>query len=291
VIALLVEGDSGRCLVESKDYYGTIDGEDVRLCANQSAAEQMLTELIRKGAPPPRVQRNRPLAEHLDDFTQEMRTRPRGKKKRPPSPEHVSRTVARIRRVIQGCSFRIVGDIELQKVQDFLHGLTALPDAPVIPVGKDEFTKAELAELLGVQHASVKTLVSRAGLEGTGNGKARRFSRATAEALLAKQQTTVKRRGMGEGVAGYYAREMKTFTRWLVRRKRLREDPLLELPSTTTSNDHRRDRRTLDEKELRRMLDAAAASRDIVGGMCGRDRRMLYLVAMSTGSARANWPS
>jgi hypothetical protein len=76
--------------------------------------------------------------------------------------------------------------------------------------GQDTFTRAEVAMILGVKPESINPLVRRHGLAAEGNGKARRYPRQTVEAILERQA-----RGMGASTVGYYAREIKAFTKWL----------------------------------------------------------------------------
>jgi integrase/recombinase XerC len=219
------------------------------------------------------------LAEHLSDWEAELRTRPRGKRKRPPSPEHIRRTVGRVRRVLDGCRFSVPGDIALTPVQEFLQSLTADRQIAEHDSARESFTRSELAALLGVTTGNVRSLVKRHRLTATGNGKARRFPLPTVLALL-----KLARQGLGTCTAGYYARDIKAFTRWLAKRHRIAEDPLADLAGASgEDSDHRRDRRALDAAELRELLDAAAGSTRAFRGMGGVERRYLYLTAMGTG--------
>jgi integrase len=187
--------------------------------------------------------------------------------------------VGRVRRVLDGCSFRVVGDISLAAVQDFLQGLAADKAHATMESGKEQFTLAEVALALDLNKASVCPLVARHGLPAQGKGKARRFPRATVEELLARRS-----RGLGHGTAGYYAREVKAFTRWLARRRRIAEDPLADLQGATPEHsDHRHDRRTPTDAELRALIIAAQVSPHIFRGLDGRDRAMLYATAAATG--------
>src|SRR5262249_48752850 len=160
------------------------------------------------------------------------------------------------RRVVDGCGFRFLPDISLDRVQLFLSGQCTgvVPTGPLDPE-KESFTRAELATLLGIKRASVNPLVRRHGLEAVGHGKARRFPRSTAEVLLTRTAT-----GIGASTAGYYAREIKAFTRWLAKRKRIPDDPLTELQGATALSDHRHDRRPLTLPELRKLLATTISS-------------------------------
>ncbi len=286
--------DGQRCRLASEYWYGDVPDPSVRsgrqrvkLATDRSAAEIMLGDLIRQasraaaGMVDPAFEQNRlrPLAEHLESWAAELRTRPRGKRKRPPSPKHVQRVINRVRRVMDGCEFVLVGDIALTPVQEFLQALSSGQQGAAPELTADTFTRNELAGLLAVSPGGVRSLIKRHRLEASGNGKARRYPRSTAIALL-----DLTRRGLGHSTAGYYAREVKAFTRWLVKRKRLPEDPLADLPGAASDDvDHRRDRRALNAGELQALLAAAGQSTVVFRGMPGADRRHLYLAAMSTG--------
>jgi integrase len=284
--------DGTRCLVSSPCWYGWVPDADAptgrrreKLCTNRTAAEQLLAELVKKAElakavikDPFEEHRHRPLPEHLDEWEAELRTRARGKRRRPPTAKQVAIKVGRARRVLDGCSFRLTGDITLAGVQEFLQGLTMDKPAP-LESGKQQFTLAEAARALGIKKASVAPLVARHGLAGEGKGKARRFPRATVEALLAYRS-----RGLGHGTAGYYAREVKAFTHWLARRRRVAEDPLADLPGATPDqSDHRHDRRTPSEAELRGAIAAAQRSAQSFRGLNGQDRATLYATAAASG--------
>ncbi|SRR5579883_1364291 len=284
------KGTPGARKVKEKTakWYGRVPGaaKPIPLCRNKGAAEIMLNERVKKAElekvgvkdayEPHRL---RPLHEHLADFEEELRSTIRRGRKRPPTAKQVALKVGRIRRVLDHCGFCLPADLSLSRVQEFLSALSA--DAaswPVLDADKQSFTRTELAALLGVKPASVHPLVRRHGLAASGNGKARRYPRETALALLARQQ-----RGAAVSTAGYYAREIKAFTRWLARRRRIADDPLADLAGATLLSDHRHDRRPLDEDELRRLLAAALASGCVFRGLTGLDRHALYLTALTTG--------
>ena len=278
-----------RVAEKSAKWYGIFrDKQGVRhkvpLSPNKAVAQQMLNRLSDK------VERGkvgwgnhdehgrRPLAEHLDDFAAELRTSTRGKRKRPPSARQVRQKVGRIRRVLDACGLFLPADVTLAKVQEFLATLTVGGADAEQGQDKEAYTLAEVAGTLGIKAASVAPLLARHGLQGEGNGKARRFPRAVVEALL-----TRRARGLGTGTAGYYAREVKAFTKWLAKRERIPDDPLADLSGASAESDHRHDRRTPSEDELRTIIGTADASAATFRGLAGRDRALLYAVAMSTG--------
>jgi hypothetical protein len=257
-----------RIRLWSKKVYGEYrDADGVLRCeplfTDRRAAEQMLAARVKKAElrkvnifDPFEAHRSRLLADHLADFEGGLRTKVRRGKKRPPTAKQVALKVGRIRRTLDACGFRLPGDLSLERVQTFLADLTAgaAPAGGPEP-GRTSFTRAEVAGLLGIKPESVNPLVRRHGLAAQGNGKARRFPLATVESLLA-----LSGRGAGASTAGYYAREVKAFTRWLAWRKRIPDDPLADLPGAPAGSDHRHDRRSLSEDELRRLLAAALGS-------------------------------
>jgi integrase len=284
------KGTPGARKVKEKSakWYGRVPGaaKPIPLCRNEGAAEIMLNERVKKAElekigvkndyEPHRLH---PLHEHLADFEHELRSTIRRGRKRPPTAKQVALKVGRIRRVLDGCGFRLTADLSLPRVQEFLAELSAdAANWPDLDAEQQSFTRGELAALLRVKPASVHPLVRRHGLAASGNGKARRYPRETALALLARQQ-----RGAAVSTAGYCAREIKAFTRWLARRRRIADDPLADLAGATLLSDHRHDRRSLDEDELRRLLAAALSSNRAFRGLIGSDRHALYLTAVSTG--------
>jgi integrase len=135
-----------------------------------------------------------------------------------------------------------------------------------------------LAALLGVGPASVPSLVRRHRLEATGNTKARRYPRETAEALHA-----LRCRGRSIKTSNLYLDALKGFTAWLVQDRRVADNPLAHLSGGNVKLDRRHDRRALPLDQLRAVLDAAVRSEVSFRGLSGADRHVLYLAACATG--------
>ncbi|MFO0879500.1 MAG: helix-turn-helix domain-containing protein [Gemmataceae bacterium] len=96
---------------------------------------------------------------------------------------------------------------------------------PAIPDGISLFMREEVATLLGgVSLQSVADYVRRHHLTATGQGKARRFPRATVEALQALV-------GAGSSIetTNGYLRKAKAFCTWLVQSRMMAVNPLAHL--------------------------------------------------------------
>ncbi len=180
--------------------------------ADREATKQLAARLERDAArrqegmiDPCVEQQRRPLAEHLDDYRRQLLAKGDTEK-------HARQTARYAEVVLGGCRFAFIPDLSASAVAEFLHGLRRDAAGPDLPPGQEAFTKAELVRLLGVNPASVAMMLRRAGLTATGNGKARRYPRATVEALL-----DGRRRNVGPSTSNAYLTAVKGFTRWLVR--------------------------------------------------------------------------
>jgi hypothetical protein len=261
--------------------YKTAAGEfrKVPLCSDKTASKQMLAKLVtdaklaghglgdRFGE-----HRKRPLAQHLADFEADLRAKGCTAKQ-------VQQKTSRIRRTLHGCRFVFMADLSASRVQTFLAELreSGRPAVALDPA-KTLYRKAELAQLLGVSLAAIPPTVKRHRLAVIGSGRARRYPQETVAALLA-----LRSRGRSVQTANYYLREIKSFARWLVRDRRLAENPLAHLSAGNAQLDRRHDRRALPPEELTRILQTALASGRTYRELAGQDRHFLYLVAMTTG--------
>jgi integrase len=274
---LTKKGD--RCRLRSPTYSGRVNGKPVTLCENKEAAEIMLADLIRQAAladrgivNPFEAHHKRPLAEHLADWEASLLASGATAK-------HVRQTLASARRVIEGCGFAFIVDLSASRVQQYVAGLRERRRAlaPLDPA-KQEYTRKELAELLAIKPAALTALVQRRRLAALGNGKARRYPRATAEALY-------ERRIQGRSIktSNLYLDAVKGFASWLVQDRRMPDNPLGHLCGGNVKLDRRHDRRALPLAELQAILGAAARSHVAFRGLAGPDRRVLYLTACATG--------
>jgi integrase len=276
-----VRVDLGR----SEIWYGKFKGADGKfhrkqLCGDKTASKQMLAKLVTDAkmatlgmADTFEEHRTRPLAEHLTEWEAALRADGAGEK-------HVAGTVGCVRRILAGCQFVVMRDLSASLLQTFLAELREQPGPAVgIDPAKREYTKKELATMLGVKPTAIRPLVRRHNLKATGNGKARRYPRATAEALLSLRRS----RSKSIKTCNLYLAAIKQFCRWMVDDRRMPNNPLVHLSGGNVKMDRRHDRRPLSAKELRSVLDAAGANERTFRGLTGRDRHFLYLAAMSSG--------
>src|SRR5262249_15953284 len=142
---------------------------------------------------------------------------------------------------------------------------------PALDPEQESYTKTELARLLGITPSAITPLVRRHRLAASGNGKARRYPKATAEALR-----SLRTRGGRIKASNLYLDAIKQFVGWLVQDRRIPDNPLGHLCGGNVKLDRRHDRRALSEDELRAVIQAAQVSDREVRGLTGRDRAILY---------------
>jgi integrase len=79
--------------------------------------------------------------------------------------------------------------------------------------------------------------------------------------------------------ANYYLREIKSFCRWLMKDRRMGDNPLAHM----RGGNARQDRRPLTLEELRYIIAAARRSDRVYRGLAGLDRAVLYFLACASG--------
>jgi integrase len=219
-------GKREKC--QTAKYYGqfTDAGGNVHrvpLATDKEAALSMLVELIKKSerghanlSDPFAKHTGRLLSEHITDFE-------RSTCSKEVTAKYAKMTAQRLRAMVAGCEFRVIADINVDKVSTW----------------------------------------------------------------LAEQRATQKRFGIG--TTNRYAAAMATFCYWLCdpkRGNRCAINPYGEAPVLNEQTDVRRQRRALSEDEIAWLLDSTDNGPTLFG-MTGRDRAMLYRMALMTG-LRAN---
>jgi excisionase family DNA binding protein len=268
-----------RKLQLSRKWYGTVGGKAVPLCSDKTKAQQILNKLLTDAAMrqhglanPFEGQDKRPLADHLADFRRELEARNS-------APRYVSVVVSRLEALLEGCGFRFIPDLSASRVMEWLAELRrGGRDRAALEPGKEWYTPKELALLLGIKRASVGAAVRRHRLAAEGQGKARRFPRATVEALQDRLC-----QGASVETSNQHLGHLKSFCRWLVKDRRMASNPFAHLEAGNAAVDRRHDRRELTCEELRRLLATTRASDRTFRGLTGADRLALYATACGSG--------
>jgi integrase len=270
-------------VTHSKKWYGRYaDGagkiQRTPLSESKSIAQRMLNKLLGDAqlasvgiVDPFGEDRQRPLLDHLEDFRRYLAAKG-------DTAGHVAKHYARARAVVEGCEFEHTDDLQASAVVEFLASLKESGAERVeLPASKKEYTKAEMVAVLGVHPGSVARMLRCHGLEGEGNGKARRYPREAVQALQ-----DILCQGNGPATCNHYLTAVKGFTRWLARDNRIAADPLSHLSRQNGAVDVRRQRRALREDAFAAFVEAAAAGKPFLG-LGGPDRLVLYTLAANTG--------
>ena len=274
------KGTSGAKLVHklSKKWYSRIKGKPTPLSANKEAARIMLGELMKKaemtkaGAVDPFEKHNQtPLRDHLEAYISYLAAKSIAVRQ-----QKQGRT--RILAILDGCSFVYPPDLSISALQGFLVALRAqqknLPPLPAIV----SFTKKEAATALQITPDGFLKLVRTHKLATIGESNERRYPRASVELLW---QRAI--RGRSIQTANHYLSAVKSFARWMVRDRRMPDNPLAHVTSGNVKLDRRHDRRPLSLAEIRMLITMAHKSAKTFRELTGRDRAALYAVACVSG--------
>jgi integrase len=285
--------DGQRCLVVNPHWYFSY--KDVRTgklqtqrgYTDRKATEHLACRLEKRAAQeveglvdPFEAQRRRPLDEHVADYRRELEARDN-------VPRYVDDVVSRLTVLLDGCGFRFTTDLSASCVMNWLADRRSM-GRPRIPLeaGKEWYKAAEAGAILGITSRSLGGAVRRYRLAAVGLGKARRFPRATIEALQDRLC-----RGISVQTSNGYLTHLKSFCRWLVKDRRMPDNPLEHLAGGNAALDRRHDRRELTGEELVRLLEAARTSPQICCDLTGQDRYVLYATACGTGFRAAGLAS
>jgi integrase len=258
-------------------YYGTVNGRQVRLARSLEVSRRMLGKLLGDASlgtvgidTKAEDQARRPLLEHLEDYSRALAARDN-------CAEHVAKTVAQCKAVIEGCEFQTAADLAEGPVEEFLASLRKRDNLPRFDPTQEWYTVAEVAKLCGITMESVRRLTVRGQFPGEGVGRQRRHAAGAVRGLLERRA-----RGIGPEQSNHYLRSIKSFTRWLVRNKRLAADPLAGLSALNPDVDLRHERRALAAQEFLALVEATRPGKAF-RGLAGADRVVLYCLAGNTG--------
>ncbi len=144
----------------------------------------------------------------------------------------------------------------------------------------DDFQRGLASKGNTADHAVKTATRVRAVLDGCGFVFMADLSPSTMLEWLAEQRA---KGAIGIQTSNYYLRSVKQFARWLVKDRRMGDNPMTHLTGQNAGTDVRHARRALAVDELQSILAAALASGAVFRDLTGRDRHFLYLTAMATG--------
>ncbi len=173
-----------------------------------------------------------------------------------------------------------------QRVRDIRDGLrTPMHDELARPILEHVADYATYLEARGdsVQHVRETASLIRRTVAACGWG---RFIDVTG-AAVAGVLSDAMHAGRSRRTCNKRLTALRGWCTWMVRERRAAENPLAHLARMDTRLDRRRVRRALDAEELARLIAAAEASPQTVGGLDGPERSRLYRFALETGF-RAN---
>ena len=215
-----------RHVTLSREWYGLVKGEYVKLSPLRDVAEQLLRKRLRESEERRfdrfAAHRQAPLADHIAKFREHLLATGR-------SDRYVRETIQRLKVVSTNCTL--------------LEHFTA------------DRVDACLNDLAQKRHGDRKK--------------------------SAKDKSEI--RGAAPSTRNTYLAAAKSFCAWCIRTRHMPDNPLAHLSKLNEEIDIRRERRNLPATELARLIETAEKSKDVIRGLTGRDRAMLYLVAVGTG--------
>ncbi len=246
---------------------------------DKKATDQLAAKLERRAAhqaegliDPYEDHRKRPLPDHLEEFRSALSAKGN-------TPDYVTLVLGRLRTLVEGCGWRTLNDLSASQASAWLAQLR-VSDQPAraLPEDRELFTLREACGMLRMRPGALRAAVARNRLAAVGQGKARRFPHATVQALLDRQG-----QGVSVQTTNAYQTHLKTFGSWLVKDRRISENPFRHLEGGNEQVDRRHDRRELEAEELRRLLTVTRDNQRVFRGLTGPDRCALYAAACGTG--------
>ena len=104
-------------------------------------------------------------------------------------------------------------------------------------------------------------------------------------ARVQERLAELRRQGSSAQTVNFYMQAIKQFATWMVRDRRVPDNPLCVLTPMNVQKDRRHDRRALAEEELAWLLDAAESG-PIVEAISGVRRAKIYMFSAFTGLRR-----
>ncbi len=143
----------------------------------------------------------------------------------------------------------------------------------------DEFGRSLAAKDDTSKHVGMTLQRAGAVISGCGFKRVTDISSSRVQDWLKDQRES---KGLSVASSNGYLRAVKGFTRWLVKERRLHDNPLAYLSCLNAKVDRRHVRRVLSHEEFAKLYEAALRG-EPYRGISGPDRARLLLTAVNTG--------
>jgi len=275
---------SGRIVVQSKNWYGYVrlangKRKEVALCKSRTDALKLLVKkrdrefLVSKGLEFEKSEDStKPLLALADDWLDELSAAGRNSVR-------VAVNRARILWMLKAANLVNLPDLARPSAAMAIgEALKARKgDSKPLSLPKGEtFKPEEIRALLGISGSGLWKVAKLHGVTGSGNGKAKEYSREEAAKLIAAKKQT-----FSPNTINGYRLAIGSFCRWLVKRNLLDRVPYLPL-KVDEKFDRRLIRRAITWEDCRKLGDSTKALGKVRGGMTAESRSILYRVAFVT---------
>lgn len=271
---------SGMMVCESRRFYGYVrqpsgNLKAVPLTSERASSLQMLAQLQRRSErvslgleAPPAAGAECNSMELAEQWLNTLVTRGRAS-------SYVSTARQRIFRLIAEGPFSTPAAVGNPSAGDVLAGFLErlrVGEPIKLPAG-DHFTPGQLRALLAISGQALAKLATTRGITGSGQGKAKKYTRTEAMDLIRHRQT-----GCNSTTLNGYRGVFRAFAGWLVRRRIIEKVPVLP-ENEAAIRGQMRSRRALTWEECQRLALAAEESGRTINGLSPKSRSLLYRVA------------
>ncbi len=259
----------------------SLDTED------RGEAQERLADFMRalrdRRSDPFAEHRERPLSEHLTDFSRHLETRNSSQK-------HLDKTISYVTRILDECRFEYSDDLDPNAVAEYLHERSQ-PRPVTVSLNQASAILEDVTGLAGLlpRLRRLKRTLPEP-VEAARRGFPARWQwvaicpllESEFKCSLPRQCPLPNEPGMSIASSNDYLSCLKNFANWMVRSERLRENPFRHLAKLRVETDRRRERRPASADDFARLLAATSRAKPF-RGLTGPDRVALYLVATMTG--------
>lgn len=274
---------SGKMIVYSSRYYAKVrqhDGKvkEIPLTTDKATSEQLMAQARRTEAriaagleDAPRPDADQSCIDLASEWLIFLESRER-------APDYIETNRSRITRVIEQAPFPTPSAIEgpdaSRRFNQFAMKLKT-GDSIKLPAG-ETFTPSQLRHLLAISGSALAKLATNRGIVGSGQGRAKRYNREEAEALIQHRNN-----GFSPSTINSYRTVFLSFCNWLVKRCTIGKVPQL-LARESTRKGQRKTRRAIAWTECELLAETTHKIGKKMSGMTPPARAMLYKVAFRT---------